>query len=351
MVRAKNFSAEQGLSALFLFVTLFLVACSNPPAAQHQLSGATMGTVWQASLSELPEGMTLEQVQSELEEQLELVNAQMSTYRSDSVISHYNQAEAGTWHQVPAEFALVLNTALELAELSDGAFDPTVGPLVNLWGFGPAARGESLPSAEQIKAVQQEVGWHKVKTRQQGREVLQPGGIYLDFSAIAKGYAVDLLGERLTELGIASWMVDIGGDLRTHGTKANGEPWYIAVERPSAGKREVSSVLALTSKAVATSGDYRNFYDTEEGHFSHTIDPRTGRPVEHLLASVTVLGDSCMVADGFATLLTVLGAEEGLAFAQKQGLEVYFIEREAQDEDIVFKEAMTADFKPYLKEE
>src|SRR5699024_8110525 len=189
------------------------------------------------------------------------------------------------------------------------------------------------------------------KTRHQGREVLQPGGIYLDFSAIAKGYAVDLLGERLTELGVAGWLVDIGGDLRTQGHKRNGEPWYIAVERPNAKTREASSVLALNSKAVATSGDYRNFYDTQEGHFSHTIDPRTGRPVEHQLASVTVLEESCMLADGLATLLTVLGPREGLAFAQDNGLEVYFIERAAQDKETGFAEVMTAAFEQYLKEE
>lgn len=350
-MRAKFISTKQGLSALFLFVAVLLVACSAPPEPQYQLSGSTMGTVWQVRLSELPQEMTLEDVKAELEQQLELVNQQMSTYRPDSVISQYNQAEAGTWHQVPSEFALVLTTALELAEISQGAFDPTVGPLVNLWGFGPQARGESLPSDEKIASVKAEVGWQKVKTREQGHEVLQPGGIYLDFSAIAKGYAVDLLGERLTELGVAGWLVDIGGDLRTQGHKPNGEPWYIAVERPNAQTREVSSVLALNDKGVATSGDYRNFYDTQEGHFSHTIDPRTGRPVEHQLASVTVLEESCMLADGLATLLTVLGPEEGLAFAQERGLEVYFIERKEQDMDVVFKEAMTAAFEQYLKED
>lgn len=350
-MRAKFISTKQGLSALFLFVAVLLVACSAPPEPQYQLSGSTMGTVWQVRLSELPQEMTLEDVKAELEQQLELVNQQMSTYRPDSVISQYNQAEAGTWHQVPSEFALVLATALELAEISQGAFDPTVGPLVNLWGFGPQARGKSLPSDEKIASVKAEVGWQKVKTREQGHEVLQPGGIYLDFSAIAKGYAVDLLGERLTELGVAGWLVDIGGDLRTQGHKPNGEPWYIAVERPNAQAREVSSVLALNDKGVATSGDYRNFYDTQEGHFSHTIDPRTGRPVEHQLASVTVLEESCMLADGLATLLTVLGPEEGLAFAQERGLEVYFIERKEQDRDVVFKEAMTAAFEQYLKEE
>src|SRR5690554_1011523 len=350
-MRAKWISAEQGLRALFLFVAVFLFACSSPPPPQYQLSGATMGTVWQVRLSELPEGMDLGAVNAELEQLLELVNQQMSTYRHDSVISQYNQAEAGTWHTVPPEFALVLTTALELADISHGAFDPTVGPLVNLWGFGPQARSETTPTAETIQQVKAEVGWEKIQTRQQGREVLQPGGIYLDFSAIAKGYAVDLLGERLTELGVSGWLVDIGGDLRTYGYKSDGEPWFIAVERPNTQVREAGSILALHGKAVATSGDYRNYYDTQEGHFSHTIDPRTGWPVEHQLASVTVLEESCMLADGLATLLTVLGPKEGLAFAEAQGLEVYFIEREAQDEGVRFAETMTAAFKQYLKEE
>lgn len=350
-MKAKLFSARQGLSALFLFAIVCLAACSAPQAPQYQVSGSTMGTVWQASLNQLPEDMSLEGVKAELEQKLELVNAQMSTYRSDSVISQYNKAPAGTWHQVPEEFFTVLTAALELAEISGGAFDPTVGPLVNLWGFGPNARGKTLPTTAEIVQLQAEVGWQKVKIRKQERKVLQPGGIYLDFSAIAKGYAVDLLGERLTELGVKGWLVDIGGDLRTYGRKANGQPWYIAIERPNPQVREASSVLSLTSKAVATSGDYRNFYDTSEGHFSHTIDPRSGRPIEHRLASVTVLEDSCMLADGLATLLTVLGPEEGMAFAQEQGLEVYFIERQAQDSSTAFNEVMTEAFQKYLKEE
>lgn len=351
MMRSLNLRAEQGLVALFLFVASLLVACSTPPEPQYQLSGSTMGTLWQVRMNALPECMSLDDVRAEMEALLETVNAQMSTYREDSVISRYNQAAPNTWHKVPQEFATVLSLSLRLAEQSQGAFDPTVGPLVNAWGFGPDAREDEIPSDEALATLRQQVGWDKVKTRQGGREVLQPGGIYLDFSAIAKGYAVDLLGERLTELGVTGWLVDIGGDLRTHGRKANGEPWFIAVERPNAEAREVSSVLALESKAVATSGDYRNFYDTDEGHFSHTIDPRTGKPVAHKLASVTVLAETCMEADGLATLLTVLGPDEGMKFAEKHGLEVYFIEREAQDKGMAFSETMSAGFADYLRKE
>jgi len=349
-MRANSFSAEQGLKALFLFVTLvFVAACSQPPMANHKLTGPTMGTVWTVQLANVPEGMTAEEVKEGVEERLALVNAQMSTYDPKSSISLYNTAAKGTWHEIPKEFAYVLDAALELAEISQGAFDPTIGPLVNLWGFGPTARGEEIPSEDTIAQVQKRIGWQRVERRAKGNEIYQPGGVYLDLSAIAKGYAVDLVGEYLTEIGVQGWLVDIGGDLRTYGRKANGELWHIAVERPQPGQREATSVLALGDKAVATSGDYRNFYATEEGQFSHTVDPRTGKPVAHGLASVTVLHESCMIADGLATLLTVLGPEEGLRFAEQEGLEVLLIVRDKTTE--AFEQASTPSFEQHLKEE
>jgi|SRR5699024_2082793 len=349
-MRAKSFSTEQGLRALFLFVAFaLLVACSSPVQKNHTLTGPTMGTVWSVQLAHLPAEMTLAEVQEGLEARLALVNAQMSTYDPTSNISRYNTSEGGTWHPIPDEFATVLDAAFSLAADSDGAFDPTIGPLVNLWGFGPVARGEKLPTAEAINEAMQKTGWQKVKRRAHGQEILQPGGIYLDLSAIAKGYAVDLLGEYLTDIGVKGWMVDIGGDLRTYGHKADGSKWRIAVERPVPGKREINSVLSLQNMAVATSGDYRNYYDTEQGQVSHTVDPRSGRTIQHGLASVTVLHESCMIADGLATLLTVLGPEEGLEFAKREGLAVLFIARDATSQS--FQEFSTPAFEYALQQE
>lgn len=347
---ANRFSAGQGLTALFLFITIvFINACSEAPQLNHKLSGPTMGTVWTVQLANIPDSLTLEEVEEGIQERLALVNAQMSTYDPNSAISQYNTAEKGTWHEIPDEFAYVLNAALSLAEKSQGAFDPTVGPLVNLWGFGPSARPEETPSASTIAQVQERVGWQRVERRKEGTQIYQPGGVYLDLSAIAKGYAVDLVGEYLSAVGVTGWLVDIGGDLRTHGHKADGSLWHIAVERPQPGQREVNSVLALADMGVATSGDYRNFYDTEQGQVSHTVDPRSGKPIEHGLASVTVLHESCMMADGFATLLTVLGPEEGLRFAEQEGLVVLLIARDNATDS--FQESKTSSFDQHLKEE
>src|SRR5690606_6476374 len=252
-------------------------------------------------------------------------------YIDDSDISRFNQADADTWHAVPPDFARVLEAALALSRESDGAFDPTVGPLVNLWGFGPTGRRDQAPSAQERDAVRARVGWQRLQWDAENRRLLQPGGVYLDFSAIAKGYAVDRVGEYLSGQGIDGWLVDIGGELRARGVKPDGQPWRIAVERPVAGTREINTVVRPGDMAMATSGDYRNFFEDNGQSFSHTIDPRTGNPVGHRLASVTVLHPSCMQADGLATLLTVLGPEEGMAFAARHELAVLLIVREGED--------------------
>ncbi|MEY1661787.1 FAD:protein FMN transferase [Isoalcanivorax beigongshangi] len=303
-----------------------------------------MGTLWTVRLAELPDGVKLEQVQHGIEQRLLEINQLMSTYISDSAISRFNQAPAGTRFEVPEEFSQVLRSALVMASESGGMFDPTVGPLVNLWGFGPAARSGTPPSAADLEQARARIGYRKLEASVDADLIVQPGGLYLDLSAIAKGYAVDALGAYLDQLGIHNWLVDIGGDLRARGSKPGGVPWRIAIERPLAGRREIDSVLEIHDLAVATSGDYRNFFEADGQRFSHTIDPRTGRPVSHQLASVSVLHQECMEADGLATLLTVMGAEEGMAFAEARNLAVLFIVHEGDG----FKELMTSAFRHHL---
>ncbi len=336
----------QGLRALFLLVlSLWLASCSQS-AQVYSFGGPTMGTTWEVTLAELPAGVRVKQLRTDIEVLLTTINQQMSTYIDDSDISRFNQAGPDTWHEVPPDFARVLEAALALSQRSDGAFDPTVGPLVNLWGFGPTGHRDQAPATEERDAARSRVGWQRLQWDAANRRLWQPGGVYLDFSAIAKGYAVDRVGEYLSGQGIEAWLVDIGGEVRTRGNKADGQPWRIAVERPVAGTREINTVVRPGDMAMATSGDYRNFFEDNGHSFSHTIDPRTAEPVNHRLASVTVLHPSCMQADGLATLLTVLGPEEGMAFASRHDLAVLLIVREEDG----FRELMTDSFRRYMEE-
>ncbi|KAF0809446.1 thiamine biosynthesis lipoprotein [Alcanivorax sp. S71-1-4] len=336
----------QGLRALFLLVlSLWLASCS-PSAQVYSFGGPTMGTSWEVTLAELPSGVRVKQLRTDIEVLLTTINQQMSTYIDDSDISRFNQAGPETWHAVPPDFARVLEAALALSHASGGAFDPTVGPLVNLWGFGPTGRRDQAPPAAEREAARARVGWQRLQWDAAHQRLLQPGGVYLDFSAIAKGYAVDRVGEYLSGQGVDAWLVDIGGEVRTRGRKADGEPWRIAVERPLAGTREINTVVRPGDMAMATSGDYRNFFEDNGHSFSHTIDPRTAEPVNHRLASVTVLHPSCMQADGLATLLTVLGPEEGMAFAARHNLAVLLIVREEDG----FRELMTDSFRRYTED-
>ena len=341
--RALPLFVPAGFMVVALACLMLVAGCSKPI---HKFGGPTMGTQWQVQVVGVPSGTSVEQLQADIAALLEMINRQMSTYIADSDLSRFNQAEAGVWQRIPPDFATVLSASLRLAEISDGAFDPTVGPLVNLWGFGPEGRRQRAPDAEAIEEARRRIGWQRLETREDGREIQQPGGLYLDFSAIAKGYAVDRLGEYLDARGVAAWLVDIGGDMRARGVKPDGSAWRIAVERPSAGPRQINSVVEPGDKALATSGDYRNYFRDAGRQFSHTIDPRTAAPVTHQLASVTVMHDHCMEADGYATLLTVLGPEEGLAFATEHDLAVFFIVREPEGEG--FREIMTDAFRRHL---
>ncbi len=312
------------LSLLVLSLTLMLSACDDSKNRLSVLSGPTMGTTWSVKYTGEPEE-GVEALKVDIEAALEQVNAEMSTYRQDSVLSGFNQAEAGTVVTLPEDMTRVMKAAFSLSEMTGGAYDVTVGPLVNLWGFGPDPDRFEPPQSEAIEVARSRVGWQSLLLN--GRDLLQPGDRYVDLSSIAKGFAVDKVAELLDQQGLSSWLVEVGGELRARGTKPYGKPWRIAVERPIPGVREVEQVVALKDMAVATSGDYRNFFESDGKLYSHTIDPRTGYPVQHKLASVSVLHESAMMADGLATAMTVLGPKEGMAFAKSHELAVFFIVR------------------------
>lgn len=315
---------------LALLLWLFLAACSQPE--MMHLQGSTMGTSYSIKLPRPPERLSRVELQQAIDGLLAEVNSQMSTYDPDSHLSRFNNATHGKWQSVPAPLMQVLQAAAEIHQLSDGVFDPTVGPLVNLWGFGPVQR-TALPDRQQIDATRQHVGYSRLLEldSKQSRLRKRDAAVYVDLSAIAKGYAVDLLAELLNEQGLRDYMVEIGGEIRVSGLNAQHKPWRLAVENPSPAGRSVHGILSVTEAGVATSGDYRNFFEHEGRLYSHTIDPRSGYPVAHELASVTVVHPSAMWADGLATAMMVLGPEDGMRLARNLNLAVWFILRDGQN--------------------
>ncbi|MZR62066.1 FAD:protein FMN transferase [Alcanivorax sp. DP30] len=328
---------------LVLSLTLLLSGCDDSKNRLSVLSGPTMGTSWSVKFTGNPDE-SVDALKADIEAALEQVNAEMSTYREDSVLSQFNQAPGGTIMDLPADTVTVMQAAFSISEMTGGAYDVTVGPLVNLWGFGPGADRFEPPEDSQLQAAMSRVGWQALLL--DGARLLQPGDVYVDLSSIAKGFAVDKIADLMDKHGLRSWLVEVGGELRARGTKPYGQPWRIAVERPIPGVREVEQVVTLRDMAVATSGDYRNFFESGGKLYSHTIDPRTGYPVQHKLASVSVLHESAMMADGLATAMTVLGPKDGMAFAKAHELAVFFIVR--TDEGVT--ELMTPAFEAILEE-
>lgn len=306
-----------------------LSGCDRPIALES-MHGRTMGTTWAVTVANPPRGFRAETLTQEIEAVLEAVNREMSTYDPGSEISRFNAAPGdGAWISVSPRFAETTARALAFSELSDGAFDPTVAPLVNLWGFGPEATAADLPSDAEIDSALAEIGYGAIQVRapEQGAALAKTAPRRLDLSAIAKGAGVDAVADYLLSQGITNALVDIGGELRALGQK-DGQGWRIAIETPTKGERGVQSVIALSDRAIATSGDYRNYREIDGVSYSHTIDPKTGRPVTHGLASVSVIDASCALADGWATTLLVLGPERGFALAEARGLAAVFIERD-----------------------
>ena len=257
---------------------------------------------------------------------MEQVNQQMSTYLPDSELSRFNRHRDSDWFPVSPDLAQVVTFALDVSRRSDGAFDVTVGPLVNLWGFGPGPRQDRVPTQELIEQTRARVGYGLLESRSDPPGLRKArADIYVDLSAIAKGYAVDRVSVYLEGEGISNYLVDIGGDLRAQGRNEGGRYWTIGIEKPLPGERGVHRVVSLQDRALATSGDYRNYFERDGRRYSHTIDPRTGAPVTHSLVSVSVAARTAMEADALATGLLVLGPARAHSLAQKLGVGAYLI--------------------------
>lgn len=290
------------------------------PATLQQLGGQTMGTTWSLRFDN-PRMLPLEQARETVDAALARVIKQMSHWEPASDISRFNAAPAGSRHALPGEFAEVMRCALHWARVSEGAIDPTVGPLVACWGFCPNAKENGLPTPEAIAELRARTGWRKLEFGEANDTLLQPGNVTLDLSGIAKGFAVDHGVEALCAIGLTDLLFEIGGELRGIGRRPDGQPWQVRVD----GESPAAQRIALADMAIATSGDRWHRREHEGRRWSHTIDPRNGEPVSHALASVTVLHAQCMQADALATVLTVLGPDEGLAFAEHHDIAALFI--------------------------
>ncbi len=323
------------------------MSASHPAAGLATLGGETMGTRWSARVA-VRAGTDLHALHAQVQGALDEVVAQMSTWEPASDISRYRRAPAGSWQVLPEGFATVLEAALEVAAASGGAFDPTVAPLVELWGFGASASPPRVPDLARRDALRACTGWQRLKYRRASRELLQPGGLALDLSAIAKGHGADLAASRLRAAGVNAALVEVGGEIRAYGRKPDGSPWQVLVESEPDLEAALEDlpprVLALDDAAVATSGDRWHRFEQDGVRYSHTFDPRSGAPVRHAPAAVTVVAADAMHADAWATALTVMGAAEGLRFAESHGLAARFVTGEAG----AARESMSTAFQRHL---
>jgi FAD:protein FMN transferase len=298
-------------------IPLDLERCAVPANAQLQeLTGSTMGTTW--SVTFCGSRASAQTLQRAICSALDLVVTQMSPWDPDSALSQFNRRAPGEWQALPVEFCSVIEAALRIADQSDGAYDPTMGLLIDLWGFGPAGPPRSLPSSQDIAHQRDRCGWRKLEFDKTGRRLRRHGGGRLDLNGIAKGFAVDLLMTILRRHDLHHALVEIGGELAGAGVKPDGTPWWVAVARPAADPAP-SLLVALHGLAIATSGCERS-YTCAGRSVSHTIDSRTGSPIDNGMVAATVLHTSCMEADAYATALMVMGARAGMAFAERHDI-------------------------------
>ncbi len=314
-------------ACLVSMLAVTLSACDNKAERIEVLSGPTMGSTYTIKYVHNTSTPAVDAVGVAVQNILDEVDRQMSTYRLDSDIARFNQSPANTCMQMPQPVLDLVHYGHELSHLSDGAFDLTLGPLLDLWGFGPQARGKQVPSAEQIAQAKERMGYQHVRVVD--NQLCKDADVKVEFNSIAAGYTVDRMSQRFAELNIDSYMIEITGELKAQGRKPDGSPWRIALEQPLAnGQQVIQRILEIDGYGINTSGDYRNYFEEEGVRFSHTLDPQVGAPISHRLASVTVIDRSTLRADGLGTLLLVLGPERGLAFAEEQRIAAFFVTRQ-----------------------
>ena len=321
----------------------------TPSKLLHIFTGSTMGTTFTVKVvATQRDAPRVGGLLVSIEAALEAVDAKMSHYRPDSEISRFNRFHATTPFAMSPETIAVIGQAVEISRLSGGAFDITVAPLVDAWGFGPAGPATAAPSEAALAGLRRRVGYAQLEIDREASTIRKRHpGITSDLSAIAKGHAVDRVAAALAEAGITDYLVEVGGELRAGGHNETGAAWRVAIERPLTGPPAVQRVVELRDRALATSGEYRNFYELDGQRVSHTIDPRSGRPVTHRVGSVSVVAERCVQADGIATALEVLGPDEGYRLAVERGWAALFVIR---NPDGTFRERLTPAFAALVEE-
>lgn len=328
-------------------LVMLLGGCARE-SVQLVAAGPVMGTAYTVKVVDAPQGFDQAKLEVLLAQVWQQIDTAMSGYRADSEVSRFNAALSTDWIDVSAEFVEVVDFALQVSERSGGAFDITVGPLVAAWGFGPDGEPSVLPDTQELERLLASVGhqYLQVRLHPPALRKLQPA-LQLDLNAVAPGFAVDIVGERLRAAGVNNFMIDLGGEILTAGRAARGGPWRIAVERPEDAPSQPYAILQLSDMAVTTSGEYRHYFDRDGQRYSHTIDPRSGHPLTHALASVVVVAESSMQTDAWTTAFNVLGPEAGLALARQLDMAALFIERREDG----LHSLMTPGFERHLEQQ
>ncbi|PWC14151.1 FAD:protein FMN transferase ApbE [Brenneria roseae subsp. americana] len=334
------------LGCLFSLLTACDNATHTPPRPLLTIEGKTMGTFYSVKISgELTEDKA--QLQQEIDRLLEQANDEISTYREHSTLSRFNQYRGTDPQPISNGMADIILAAQRIGRATDEAMNITVGPLVNLWGFGPQKQPVTIPSQQQIDLAKQKVGLSHLKLLSDSRgEWIQKDlpDLYVDLSTLGEGYGADVLAQLMARKGITNYLVSVGGAISSRGVNSEGKPWRVAIQKPTDQENAMQAAVDLQGYSISTSGSYRNYFEQDGKRYSHVIDPTTGRPITHQLVSVTVIAPTALEADGWDTGLMVLGTEKALKLAEQQGLAVYLITRT----DKGFSAIMTPQFKSFL---
>ena len=340
------------LCAGVLACALLLVGCDNSSSTQATplvLEGKTMGTFWRVSLAGI-DAARADDLRKKIQTQLDGDDRLLSTWKNDSALMRFNRSVSTQPWPVEEAMSDIVTLSLRIGAKTDGAMDITVGPLVNLWGFGPARQPVKTPDEAQIAAAKAQTGLqHLSVINRAGQQFLQKDlpGLFVDLSTVGEGYAADHLARLMEQEGISRYLVSVGGALASRGTNPQGNPWRVAIQKPTDQENAVQAIVDINGHGISTSGSYRNYYELDGKRLSHVIDPATGRPITHKLVSVTVISPTALEADGWDTGLMVLGPEKAKAVALKEGLAVYLVTKEAEG----FSVWMSPPFRTFLVSE
>ena len=340
------------LRTMLLGIVILLAGCDNtsapatPTAQVTVLDGKTMGTFWRVSVVGIDQNR-VEALRQKVQTLLDGDDQLLSTWKSDSALMRFNQSQSMTPWPVSEGMADIVTESLRIGQKTQGAMDITVGPLVNLWGFGPDKQPVKTPSQAQINAAKARTGLEKLTViNRAGQQYLQKSipDLYVDLSTVGEGYAADHLARLMVEEGISRYLVSVGGALVSRGMNGEGQPWRVAIQKPTDRENAVQAIVDINGHGISTSGSYRNYYELDGKRISHVIDPQTGRPITHNLVSVTVIAPTALEADGWDTGLMVLGTEKAQQVVREQGLAVYMIMKEGDG----FTTWMSPQFSAFL---